>query len=338
MNINRTNRALVLTVLLIASATSFSQSKPSVVSPDLNRGIEFYQHGNYADASKLLKKVVKENKTDGTAWYYLGLTLTRRKQSKEAVKALETAVTLEPNSASAHVALGYALLLRNREAVALHESLKALAIDPGLVDGHYISGIAYLRLGKQDLALQAADSALQKNPNFAVAYLLKSQALVAVPAPSMPPRVKGTRESARQRYSQAREALEKYLQLNPNDEDKALWTEQLASFRFFEAAPTGTDEAPYLGSEVTVKARIFSKPEPSYTESARVNGITGTVVLRAVFGADGTIKHILVLRSLPEGLTEKAISAARRIKFVPAQLDGRPVSMFLQLEYSFNLY
>ncbi len=337
MNINRTIRALVLTVLLLVSSTAFSQSPSPETSSDLSRGIELFQAGNYADASKLLKKAVKQNKTDGTAWYYLGLTLARRKQAKEAVKALETAVMLEPNSASFHVGLGYALLLRNQDAAALHEAQTALAIDPGLVDGHYISGVAYLRLGRQDLALQATDTALQKNPNFAVAHLLKSQALVALPAPGAP-RPVTNRESARQRYIQAREALEKYLQLNPDDEDKATWTAQLASFRFFEAVPTGTDEAPYLGSEVTVKARILSKPEPSYTEGARVNGIIGTVVLRAVFGGDGSVKHIIVLRSLPDGLTEKSISAARRIKFVPAQRDGRPVSMVLQLEYNFNLY
>lgn len=339
MNLNRTVRVLgLLTVLLVASTAVFSQSTSTGGSPDLNRGIELYREGNYADATKLLKKAVKQNKTDGTAWYYLGLTLTQRKQAKEAVKALETAVQLEPNSASAHVALGYAWLLRSQEAVALHEAMAALAIDPELVDGHYVSGVAYLRLGKQDLALKAADAALQKNPKFAVAYLLKSQALIAVPAPSVPPRPVANRESARQRYSQAREALEKYLQLNPNDEDKAVWTEQLASFRFYEAVPTGTDEAPFLSSEVTVKARILSKPEPSYTESARLSGLTGTVVLRAVFGADGTVKHIIVLASLPEGLTERAVSAARRIKFIPSQRDGRPVSTIFQLEYNFNLY
>jgi hypothetical protein len=38
----------------------------------------------------------------------------------------------------------------------------------------------------------------------------------------------------------------------------------------------------------------------------------------------------------PDGLTEMAINVARRIKFIPATKDGRPVSTYLQLE--FNLY
>jgi TonB family protein len=90
--------------------------------------------------------------------------------------------------------------------------------------------------------------------------------------------------------------------------------------------------------DVALKARVVSKPEPTYTEAARQNQVTGTVVLRAVFAADGTVKHILVIRGLPFGLTEMSIAAARKIKFIPATLNGRPVSTWMQLEYNFNLY
>jgi hypothetical protein len=57
-----------------------------------------------------------------------------------------------------------------------------------------------------------------------------------------------------------------------------------------------------------------------------------------VFSSDGTVRHILVLAGLPHGLTEAALKCARKIKFVPATIDGRPVSTFIQIEYNFNLY
>ena len=94
----------------------------------------------------------------------------------------------------------------------------------------------------------------------------------------------------------------------------------------------------YTGKDVTSKARLISKPEPQYTEDARKNQITGTVVLKAVFGSNGTVTQIKTVSGLPYGLTEKAIAAARNIKFVPATKDGHPVSMWMQLEYNFNLY
>lgn len=94
----------------------------------------------------------------------------------------------------------------------------------------------------------------------------------------------------------------------------------------------------FTGRDVTTKARLLSKPEPQYTEDARKNQITGTVVLKVVFASNGTVQNIRTVSGLPYGLTERAIAAARNIKFVPATKDGHQVSMWMQLEYNFNLY
>jgi TonB family protein len=92
------------------------------------------------------------------------------------------------------------------------------------------------------------------------------------------------------------------------------------------------------GKEVSTKARIVSKPEPRYTEEARKDQITGTIVLRSIFAANGRVVGIRALSHLPDGLTESAIRAARGIRFTPGTKDGHPVSMWMQLEYNFNLY
>jgi TonB family protein len=94
----------------------------------------------------------------------------------------------------------------------------------------------------------------------------------------------------------------------------------------------------FTGKDVTTKARLISKPEPQYTEEARKNQITGTVVLKVVFASNGSVQNIRTVSGLPYGLTERAIAAAHNIKFVPATKDGHQVSMWMQLEYNFNLY
>jgi TonB family protein len=94
----------------------------------------------------------------------------------------------------------------------------------------------------------------------------------------------------------------------------------------------------FSGKEVTSKARVLEKPEPTYTEAARKNQITGTVTLRAVFSAGGSVTNIHAVSGLPDGLTERAIAAAKSIRFVPATKDGHPVSMWMELQYNFNLY
>ena len=60
--------------------------------------------------------------------------------------------------------------------------------------------------------------------------------------------------------------------------------------------------------------------------------------VRVVFSSSGDVVQIRAVRTLPFGLTERAIAAARQIKFVPAMKDGRSVSVHMQLEYNFNLY
>lgn len=91
-------------------------------------------------------------------------------------------------------------------------------------------------------------------------------------------------------------------------------------------------------SEVTQKARIISKPQPDYTEQARINNTTGTVRLSAVLTSSGQVTGIRPLTQLPYGLTDKAIAACRRIQFTPAMKDGRPVSQYITIDYSFNIY
>lgn len=91
-------------------------------------------------------------------------------------------------------------------------------------------------------------------------------------------------------------------------------------------------------AEVTTRARVLSKPEPQYTEEARRDQISGTVILSVVFSRTGQVTNIRALQPLCCGLTEKAIAAARQIRFVPATREGNPVSVRMQLEYNFNLY
>jgi TonB family protein len=90
--------------------------------------------------------------------------------------------------------------------------------------------------------------------------------------------------------------------------------------------------------EVSVRAVIISKPEPGFTEDARRENVTGTVRLRAVLSASGDVTNISVIKGLSGGLTEKAITAAKQIKFRPATKDGHTVSQYVTLEYSFNIY
>lgn len=89
---------------------------------------------------------------------------------------------------------------------------------------------------------------------------------------------------------------------------------------------------------VTQGIKILSKPRPGYTDSARQANIQGTVILRVTFLGSGGIGSISTVKGLPNGLTEQAIAAARRISFDPAKRDGVGQTVTKQIEYTFSIY
>jgi TonB family protein len=94
----------------------------------------------------------------------------------------------------------------------------------------------------------------------------------------------------------------------------------------------------FTPGEVTRKAIILYKPQPGFTEEARRNNVSGVVILRVTLAANGEVTNITVVRGLPDGLSEKAITAARQLRFKPAEKDGRAVSQLATIEYNFYLY
>lgn len=89
---------------------------------------------------------------------------------------------------------------------------------------------------------------------------------------------------------------------------------------------------------ITQGIKIVSKPRPGYTDAARTANVQGTVLLRVVFLANGQVGSVSSVKGLPNGLTEQAIAAAKRIVFEPAKNNGIAQSVTKQIEYSFSIY
>lgn len=105
-----------------------------------------------------------------------------------------------------------------------------------------------------------------------------------------------------------------------------------------EESGTADGNKIFRANEVDQKAFILSKPQPEYTEEARKNQVSGTVVLQVVLSSSGSVTGVRALSGLPYGLTEKAMAAAREVRFRPAMKDGQPVSQYMKIEYNFNIY
>lgn len=83
---------------------------------------------------------------------------------------------------------------------------------------------------------------------------------------------------------------------------------------------------------------VVSRVDPRYTETARKVGLQGVVIVEAVIDEHGRVESVKVLRGLPLGLEEAAVSAVRQWKFEPARyLDGRAVKVYYNLTINFRV-
>jgi TonB family protein len=339
-NSHKPGCAVLLFVLclsfLVNGPAKLARAQESGQKPSTSLGIQLYVQGDTSGAIKILQEVVHKHSDDADAWYYLGLALNSQGSIGAARQPFESVVKLRPDLADAYAKLSYALILANEQEKAMATAQRAIELGDNSAGPHYAFAEASLRTALNlrpeeetlrtkslEIAIENADTALQIDPNFSLALITRTFALNKL-----------------KKYSEAAASLERFLALSPDDLDTDMWREQLTELRASDAQSTTTTvEANVLApGAVTTKARVLSKPEPSYTESARRAGVQGRTILRAVFSSDGEVKNIRVLQALPFGLTTAAIQAARLIKFTPATKEDRPVSMYIQLEYNFHLY
>ena len=101
-----------------------------------------------------------------------------------------------------------------------------------------------------------------------------------------------------------------------------------------------SDEAQkvFAPNEVTIKAKIVSRPKAEYTSEARRRAVEGIIAVRAVLLANGKVWSVKITnRGLPFGLNESAIHAACKMEFTPASKDGQRVSQWVKTEFLFRL-
>jgi TonB family protein len=99
-----------------------------------------------------------------------------------------------------------------------------------------------------------------------------------------------------------------------------------------------TDPSVLRQSTVDKKARLLSTFEPDSNQFAQDNGVAGMALYHTVIGPDGVPGEIAVARPIGFGLDENAVKAIRAAKFEPAEKDGKPVPVLLDLVVQFRIY
>lgn len=325
-----------------------------IAQKERDKGIEFYQKGEYQSAIKSLVSATKTDKKDGEAWNILGLSYVKLSKFKESRKALENAAKQNPKNPVYQINLAYACLLSNKLSQAEKEIQKAIALDSKNATAFYIRGLVSLWNGKFDNAILDAEQALGLDKTLGVFYTLKSNSYL----------YKFGQEIVRSRkpsksielLQKSFEALEPCLKDCEKDSIKTTIQNDLEGLKVFyeyfskrdddffnslNPVPSKKAASPTpipTPNPNVVSLSIISKPRANYTDSARQAGVQGIITLAVLFSADGITKKVLVIKPLSNGLTEEAIIAAQKITFKSQMKDGKPVSVVRMVQYTFTLY
>lgn len=305
-------------------------------------GIELYLAGKNSEAITSLAQAVKQNefKNNGEVWNYLGLAYTKGNDYKNARKALEKAVRLPPANSTYYSNLTYVYLMSRQSGKARSAANKAIELNPNNVGAYYLRGVASYREQRLSEAEKDAKQAIALDSAYAQAYVLSSSISLAKleKVVSKGAEVKDNITLLKDAADILKVGIEK-CKGSPNAklvEDEFKSIEAFHNYFANEKPPPTFSKA--LPEPGVTPIKILSKPRPQYTDSARQANVQGTILLAVLFGANGEIEHVLLLKRLGSGLDEEAVKAARKIKFEPMMKDGRPVPVVKMIEMGFAIY
>lgn len=92
-----------------------------------------------------------------------------------------------------------------------------------------------------------------------------------------------------------------------------------------------------IGGGVSAPVLIYSV-EPEFSEEARKAKVAGNVLVNLWVDTNGLPTHVHVIRGVGMGLDQKAVEAVKQYKFRPAQENGKPVLVELNVEVNFQIF
>ena len=85
-----------------------------------------------------------------------------------------------------------------------------------------------------------------------------------------------------------------------------------------------------------MKGKLIEAPRPEYPQEARDKKIEGNVSVRIVIGEEGKVISARAT-SGPEILHEASVAAAKKARFEPSTVNGKPVKVVGTMTYDFKL-
>lgn len=88
---------VLLSVMILSMAGSVSFAKTSVTNPATAEAIKLYKSGNYTNAYSALVQILKKDRTNALALYYIAMTEVQLGKLDDAIRDYEAVIKMSPN-------------------------------------------------------------------------------------------------------------------------------------------------------------------------------------------------------------------------------------------------
>ncbi len=173
-----------------------------------NLGATYNLLGNYEKAAEYLNEAVKLNSQNDFAWNNLGLLYKQQGKYNQAVEYYNTALELNPKNSVAwyNLALTYNSLGNYHQAVDCYEEAVKLNPNDSVIWNNF--GFAYRKLNQYDKAIECYKKSVELNPKYDNAWSNLGAAYFYS-----------------ENYQKALECFNKALELNPDKPNYQKWRE-----------------------------------------------------------------------------------------------------------------
>jgi tetratricopeptide (TPR) repeat protein len=181
-------------------------SSMQVAQQNLRQAVSFHSAGDIRKAQKLYKSVLKIIPKDANALNLLGMSYIQTSKPQKAVEILRKAVRAAPKAAQVQANLAQGMLVAEMPvASVLNAAEMALQLEPENVTARDVKGLA-----------------LTKSGRFSEAETLFQRLSAEVPQDANFARKLGSALFHQKRYSEALQALERAVELDPDNPDNAI--------------------------------------------------------------------------------------------------------------------
>ncbi|HEY1496869.1 MAG TPA: M56 family metallopeptidase [Candidatus Solibacter sp.] len=98
----------------------------------------------------------------------------------------------------------------------------------------------------------------------------------------------------------------------------------------------GTPQRIPIGGNVQ-PSKILTKVNPAYPADLKQQGVTGSVIIRAIISKTGDILNAQVINTVHPGLAQAALDAVKQWRYQPTLLNGQPVEVLTTVTIAFEL-